>query len=798
MKITLVKIFLFLAIICGNTCLANAPGKLSPCAKNGLLDLRGENLFERPVALNGQWKFFWKQLVMPGDRPATSPEYVNFPSLWNNDTIRGQQLSSQGFASYTLTVLLPKQRPEIGLELPDVYSSYNFFVNGTLVARSGQPGKNRLETIPFWSSRTVNLQSSTDTLFILLQVANFEHAKGGTYKEILLGDKNQLLLKWQRDSAYDLVLAGCLFMGGLFFLGLYLFGRNDKTILYFSLFCMLYSYRMIGTDSYVLHTLLPDLPWILTIRLEYLTLTLSLMLFVRYTKCLYPEDANALVMKMVEGFCILYTLLILFTPTAVFTSLINIFLASMFICIAYAIYVYLRAARNRRAGSIYALGSSFVVILIFLLSNLNYFQFLPAMKPVVFGGYIAFFFLQSLALSQRFALSFKAAAVQAQQGLRVKSEFLSTMSHEIRTPLNAVIGMTHLLLRNQPRNDQKKDLDVLLFSATNLLSIVNNILDYNRIEEGKISFEQIPMDIAEIACHVVSGLQTSAKEKNIELKTKFDGRLDGKVLGDPTRISQVISNLVHNAVKFTENGFVLLSAVVNSCTEDQITVTISVKDTGIGIEPDKQKMIFERFTQADSSTSRNFGGTGLGLAISKRILQLQGVSLQLESEAGKGSTFYFTQTFTRYSEKEMDELAKVTETEHAALKGMSILLVEDNPFNVMVAQTMLENKGAKIDVASNGKEAIDKLNAAKHQIVLMDLNMPIMDGYEATSVLRKRGETLPIIALTASTLKEVESGIYAAGLTDIVVKPFNPEDLFRVIIHHARFASDQNSAVPLK
>ncbi len=787
MKMYLAKIFLFVLITTGNTCLANAPTTAVPTAKNGILDLRNQNLFEKPIALNGEWQFFWKELIAPADSTKTSSDFVHFPSLWKNDIIKGQSLPSQGYASYKLMVLLPKQKPSIALEIPDVYSSYNLYINNILVSKNGKPGKTRSETIPFWTSRTISLTVSTDTLFILLQIANFEHAKGGTYKEILLGYRDQLFLKRERDTAYDLILSGCLFMGGLFFLGLFFFGRKDKTILYFSLFCMLYSYRMIGTDIYVLHSLLPALPWGLTTRLEYLALTLGVFLFVRYTRCLYPEDANATIMKIVEGFCVLYALIILLSSTIMFTGLINIFLASMFFCIAYAIYVYIHAAQNKRAGSIYALGSSVVMIMIFLFINLNYFEVLPAMKPVVFAGYIAFFFLQSLALSQRFALSFKTAAIQAQQGLKAKSEFLSTMSHEIRTPLNAVIGMTHLLLRNSPRNDQKKDLDVLLFSANNLLGIVNNILDYNRIEEGKISFEQIPMDVTEIVRNVVSGLQTTAQEKGIDLRTEIDRSFTQKVLGDPTRTSQVISNLVHNAVKFTNHGYVKVCISVSHSNADKITMMIAVKDTGIGIEPEKRNMIFDRFTQADSSTSRNFGGTGLGLAISKRILQLQGVELKLESEAGKGSTFYFTQSFAVYADQNAPQCSADAETDNSSLNGMSILLVEDNPLNVLVAQTILENKGAQIDVASNGKEAIDKLNTDKHKIVLMDLNMPVMDGYEATAELRKRGETLPIIALTASTPKEVESEVYAAGLTDIVVKPFNPEDLFRVILLHVRF-----------
>ncbi|HMH24325.1 MAG TPA: ATP-binding protein [Puia sp.] len=779
--------------------LSLAKGLPDPQAKNGLIDLRGQDLFTRPVALDGEWGFYWKKLLTPDQVPAAGkPDYFPYPALWKDLRLNGQALSSQGYATYTLTVLLPHKRPRIGMEVPDVYCSYKLYVNGVVQGQNGEPATTADQATPFWATRTIPLPpGEPDTLVVVMQVANFWHWKGGTYKKILIGDKDILFLKKNRDAAFDLVLAGCLFMGGLFFLGLFVFGRHDNTTLYFSLFCLLYCYRMVGTDSYVLHTLFPGLNWFITIRIEYITLSLSAALFTRYTKHLYPEDTHPVLMNWMGLFCLTYSFITILTPTIIFTRFLHVFLVAMFICTGYALYVYLQAARNKRSGSLFALLSTGVMLAILLLINMSFFGIIPPLKVVVFAGYIAFLFLQALALSHRFAHTFKQAALQAQQGLKAKSEFLSTMSHEIRTPLNAVIGMTHLLLRNKPRNDQKGDLDVLLFSANNLLSIVNNILDYNKIEEGKIAFENIPMDLPAIARNIVAGLKSTAHDKGIGLLMDIDAGLDKKLMGDPTRISQVITNLVHNAIKFTREGYVRLSIHVDSAgpahtpgspggiTDGSVTLTIKVEDTGIGIAKEKQHMIFDRFTQADSSTSRSYGGTGLGLAITKRILELQGVSLQLDSEPDKGSSFHFTQVFLYSTEAagEKEPSAGACDPEHQLL-GIAILLVEDNPLNVLVAQTILENGGAVVDVAVNGQEALDKLDSSRHRLVLMDLHMPVMDGYEATMCLRKRGETLPIIALTASTPKEVESEAFAAGLTDIVIKPFNPDDLYRVILLH--------------
>jgi CheY-like chemotaxis protein len=290
-----------------------------------------------------------------------------------------------------------------------------------------------------------------------------------------------------------------------------------------------------------------------------------------------------------------------------------------------------------------------------------------------------------------------------------------------------------------------------------------------------------------MAANIAAGLRNAADEKGIALFVDIDHKLDRAVVGDPTRTGQVINNLVHNAIKFTKAGSVRLSMTVDADHADTITATIKVEDTGIGIPPEKQRMIFDRFTQADSSTSRSYGGTGLGLAISKRILELQGVTLQLQSEPGAGSAFYFTQTFP-LARDARPETAEITPAENIEplLLDISILLVEDNPLNVLVAQTMLENNGATVEVAVNGLEALEKLDPGRHHVVLMDLHMPVMDGYEATVLLRQRGETLPIIALTASMPKEVEHDAFAAGLDDVVVKPFSPEELYRVILQHVR------------
>ena len=757
----------------------------NPIAKKGVIDLRTIDLNKQTIKLQGEWEFYWKQLLTSQSQTANT-SYIEFPKLWNNSYFNNQPLTAEGYASYRVLVLLPHGAKNLALSLPDVYTSFLLFANGKVLASNGHPDTSKETTTAKWIPSTVALDLHGDSLDLILQVANFQHSKGGPYKNIQIGNRDTLIYQDNKEAAYDLLLTGCLFMGGLFFFGLFLFGRHDKVILYFSLFCIFYSYRVIGTGLYELHTIFPDMPWSLNIHLEYISLFMAVAFFVLYTWHLYPKYFHKNIMWVALGWCSLYTIATLLLPAIIFTRFISYFLISMFILLIYFYYVYIKAARNKLPGSTYALGSTAVGMIMIVIIDLEYFGLVNPQKGILFIGYVGFFFLQSLILSYRFANQLKTAKNAAEHGLQAKSDFLSTMSHEIRTPLNSVIGLSNLLLRDGPRKDQVEYLKVMVFSANNLLSIVNNILDYNKIEAGKIPFEQIEMDLADMSRNIIQSFQQYTLEQENRVLLDIDPRLRFKVMGDPTRTTQIISNLVNNAIKFTKKGTVTLSLELVDQKEDAAFVRFKVSDTGIGIAKDKQRLIFERFTQADSSTSRSFGGTGLGLAISKKLLEMQGAELQLESEEGKGSSFFFVQKFPLCKSSETQE-ALFTELpleESQPLKGTGILLVEDNEVNILVAQTFLERWGASIDVARNGQEALDKLDLEKHKLILMDMHMPVMDGYTATGILRTKHIKIPIIALTASLPKEVEVRIHSMGMDDIVVKPFLPEELFKKVLHY--------------
>lgn len=370
------------------------------------------------------------------------------------------------------------------------------------------------------------------------------------------------------------------------------------------------------------------------------------------------------------------------------------------------------------------------------------------------------------------------AKEEALQLGEAKEMFLSVMSHEIRTPLNAIIGITNLLLENEPKASQLNDLNILKFSGENLLNIINDILDFTKIESGNLELESIPFSLNVLVNDIVNSLKTNVKEKGNHLNLSYDPAIPNEILGDKTRLYQILMNLLGNANKFTEKGEIELHIKLEKEDDGKVLLAFAVKDTGIGIPKDKQGYIFESFTQAKTDISRKYGGTGLGLAITKRLLKMYHSDIYVESTEGTGTVFSFEITFSKFS-----TIASASSGDYLppAIKEKRILVVDDNEINVFIAKRILGKMGLDVDAVSTGREAIARVKDTRYDLIFMDIRMPDIDGYETTALIRGQEgryfKTVPVIALTASVMGDDVERIDSSGMNGYLLKPFSLDDI---------------------
>lgn len=755
--------------------------------QEAVLDLSKADLFATSgLSLETGWEFYYNQLLEPNAyfSPLKS-EIVPFSSLWKD---LGK--SNIGYATYRLKVILPDEYPLLSLYIPDFYTSYKLFANGIPIAENGTVAKTKAEYVPMYDPKVVYLSNlnGEKELELVLQVANFLHYRGGISRPIFIGSAHEMQHHMDLSNGLILILAGAAFVCGLFFISLFFFNNVDSSSVYYGIFCLLCALYILVRGEYLLLNFFPELPWQIVTRLEHFTFFTATIFFLMFVKCLFGKEFNSKVLKVSLGISIFFSIISIFTPVYFYTLLTPGFLIFLMVMMVYVFYVFSLAIKRERMGAFFALVSVSLLFLSVGYITLYHFNLVPAIPSLYFIGLFGSFISMTLLISYRFADSLTQARKKAELASEAKSQFLSNMSHEIRTPLNSVIALSDLLLKSKSEEERKEFLISIKKSGETLLSIINDILDYSKIETNELIIRNERFNLRSLVKDIYNINRPICEEKEIYLKLFIDENTPEFIMSDPTRLQQILNNLIGNAIKFTRKGGIELKVEVNTDYNLSGNLKFSITDTGMGIPEDKMDLLFQRFSQVENREAKKLSGTGLGLAISKLLSEAMGGEISVNSEWGKGSTFWFTIDALVLTETEITQTKDRIDDEthfHHEFSELKVLLVEDNKMNRLVAVKVLETLGiTNVDWAEDGLIAIDRCEKEFYDLIFMDMEMPNLGGVEATKYIRQLvnyGYIPKIVAMTANVTVEDERKCIEAGMNDIIFKPISKERILQVL-----------------
>jgi len=817
-----IYLFLFLGMLIVVSGRAEPPHRI-PQADKGMLDLSAIDLSRvGSVPLRGEWEFYWDTWIDPAQVASLSPmdrRYVPVPANWKTYSDMDPSPTLYGKATYRLRVITDGKAHLFGLRLKRIYSAYRLFVNGVLVASNGTLKDRLEETEGQLAVRTVYVTSFTPTLEIVLHVANPYYYRAGLLSPPELGTQPSIERVHVLAVASDVFLLGVIaIMSAYYFILSFTLVKHRFSSLFFALFCTAVGLRVILiSGERFLYFLVPGLDLKIDMVLQGFGIYLLIPTFLSFIYFLFPARGNTKLIKFIGASSLLYLIATMILPVRLHGYILTAYYPFFIGGLAYMAYI-IGYAMIKGDADAYLEGFGFL----FILFTASYDMLVD--REVYHGDYIlpfgllCFIFIQSVILSGRFSRAFlrlealvqenkrildaletrveertadlrqvndhlEEARKAAEEANKAKTRFLQNMSHEMRTPLNGVLGYAELIRDTDPKGIHRSYAEKIIEESKNLLDLINQILDLSKIEAGKLTLELVPFDLEELIRSVYDILVPLAEKKQIHFRLSFAPSLPSHLKGDPVRLRQILVNLVGNAIKFTHEGWVELKVEQQEATGDRVILLFTIQDTGIGISKEFQSSIFESFTQAQVGLSKSYGGTGLGTTIAKQLTELMGGSISFTSEEGKGTTFWVSIPFQKVSAHQLEKPASPPEERWPELHGATILVVEDYPTTQKITRHHLESAGATVLVAENGLEGIKELGEHAVDCILMDVQMPQMDGLETTRLIRKLpiGKHVPILGMTASAYDKDIQTCLDAGMNDVLTKPLRKKDLLEKI-----------------
>jgi two-component system, sensor histidine kinase ChiS len=634
--------------------------QIPPKAVKGVLDLRDWD-FEKDgnVNLDGEWEFFWKEFPVGEnlELPEGVKDYISVPGVWNGHIVRHtsetgevteEEIPGKGYATYKLKVLLDKGVP-LGIRLPELGSSYSMYVNNILLYKSGTIAVTEERSVPYRNVKYLSMKLEGQSIDIVIAISNYQNTSGGMWNSFKIGRHESILKMRDGNVSLELFIAGVLFIKGIYHLSLFYLRREDKSPLYFGIFCLLIFLRTLLTGERYLHILMSDLSFSLSIALEYLTLYLGVPVFFEFLYSLYPNEVNLLIRKIIIFFSLTFSSLVIILPSYYFTkTLIAMQIILLFVTIN-GIYSLIKGMFAKRIGA----GTFLVGFMFFAITIIN--DILHSRNIIntgyyVSSGLVAFIFAQSYLLSARFSMAFtdakearriaeeqrqlvQSAKEEIERLGRTKDEFLANLSHEIKTPLVTIYGYSELITQEEDLPESTKEYGAEIYKSAGMLnSYMDDVLLVTDLETN-LQLDKKPYSLKELVEISLQPLEPLLREKEIQLSIPD---LSGStIICDSVLFSRAIGNILKNAIVYNKTGGTVTLEVKQKGTIQEI----SIQDTGIGIESEYYEKIFDKFFRIDSSLSYEVSGVGLGLFLAKRILELHGGSISVRSEVGKSSEF---------------------------------------------------------------------------------------------------------------------------------------------------------------
>lgn len=775
----------------------NAAPTYPASGSNGMLDLTSYDFDKSgPVTLDGQWEFFWNRLVQPGadEWNEASPDHNFYPVPLFWTAYDGRHYPSVGYGTYRLRIRTSGQNKNYAVRTPEIFSEYRLWINGAIVDEHGTlAGGN----IRFLKPAVYAFHADNRVIEIVLQVKNSSHGNAGIGQSFIFGETRSVYRRYIIDISLEIILIAVCLFAGLYHLVIFIFRTEEKELLWFGLFCMVIALRTLTTGNTLITQLWPDLGFGLGSRMATAVIPLAVLAFQTFAWYLFNRVAPRIAFLILTAAHLMYLLLIFTTTTLFYSTAYTYYLLVILASLIFVVWMTMVAIKHRLPFAVIFLAGFLFIVAGSVNDMLHYMQVINT------GYYLALFFAafimtQSIMLAAKFSrehriiadLSSKLKALD-----KLKDEFLANTSHELRTPLNGIIGIAESLIDGVtgPLTEKtRQNLGLILASGKRLYSLINDILDFSKLKNNDIELLKKPVDLRQMVSIILTVMQTSMTGRDVLLQNDIPENLP-PVEGDENRLQQILYNLIGNALKFTHSGYVRISAAI-----DGKLIHVSVEDTGIGIDPNRQNAIFSSFEQADGSVARHYGGTGLGLAITRRLVELHGGTIRVESQQGKGSRFTFTLprvdfAATAAAASAAPSPAVLTDAGHreiaqheiilhkdSAGRREKILVVDDDAVNIQVLLNHLAMKNYRADYAAHGMDAMDKVEAGNYDLILLDIMMPRMSGYEVCKKLREKYTTyeLPIIMLTAKNQSADVVAAFDAGANDYLIKPLDRVELF--------------------